>query len=113
MKEIKKDFFTKQLFIDTIYQIEYQYIHDKKCSDAFKTILPNDYISQYDNHRLQNQLIKILKIATNDNQEHSWIDYYIYELEFGNKWKPGNVEIKNKSVRLKTPSDLWDLLMTT
>lgn len=70
--------FTKDLFIETIHEIEKQYNHDRKCSDAFKVILPNDYTSNYANHWLQNQLIKILQIAMNDNHKGSWIEYYLW-----------------------------------
>ncbi len=102
--------FTKKLFIETINEIEKQYNHDHKCSSAFRVILPNDYTTCYDNHWLQNQLVKLLQIAMNDNHEHSWIEYYLWELSFGKKYKPGCLKIDGKNFKLKTPSDLWDLL---
>ena len=48
--------FSKELFIETINEIEKQHRHDSKCSEAFRVVLPNDYISNYANHWLQNQL---------------------------------------------------------
>jgi len=105
-----KIIFSKELFIETISEIEKQYRHDFKCSEALGVLLPNDYISGYDNHWLQNQLIKILKIAMNDNHKHSWIEYYIWELDFGEKYTGGCVEIYHKDFKLKTVEDLWDLL---
>lgn len=108
-----KIIFTKDMFIKAINEIEKQYNHDKKCLEAFKVILPNDYTSGYDNHWLQNQLIEILKIAMNDNHKNSWIEYYLWELDFGKKWTKYSIEIKGKSFKLKNAYDLWDLLNFT
>jgi hypothetical protein len=101
---------SKELFIESIGAIEKQKIHDRKCSDAFRVILPHDYVSGYDNSCVVEQLIKVLKIATNDNHKDSWIDYFIWELDFGNLYKEGCVTINDKNFTLKTASDLWDLL---
>jgi hypothetical protein len=101
---------TKELFIETIGELEKQKIHDRKCSDAFQVILPHDYTSGYDNHWIQEQLIKVLKIATNDNTQHSWIEYFIWELDFGKKYEDGRVQMSGKDIKLQTASDLWDLL---
>jgi len=102
--------FSKDLFIETINEIEKQHRHDSKCSEAFRVILPNDYISNYANHFLQNQLVKVLQIAMNDNHKDSWIEYYMWELDFGLKYSKGCVKIQCKEYELKTASDLWDLL---
>lgn len=102
--------FSKDLFIETINEIEKQHRHDSKCSEAFRVILPNDYISNYANHCLKNQLIKVLQLAMNDNHNHSWIEYYMWELDFGLKYSKGCVKIQKKDFELKNASDLWDLL---
>src|SRR5690554_3234019 len=102
--------FTKDMFINAIHEIEKQCNHDNKCAEAFKVILPNDYTSNYDNHWLLNQLIEILKIAMNDNHEYSWIEYYLWGLDFGRKWKKGSVIINNKDFKLQNAYNLWDLL---
>lgn len=109
MKKIGTLEFSKELFTETMNEIKKQHIHDSKCSEAFKTILPYDYISGYKNIHLHNQLIKLLKLAMNDNH-YSWIEYYIYDLEFGEKYTKGSVRVKNKDFELKTPEDLWELL---
>lgn len=101
---------TKELFIETIGEIEKQKIHDRKCSNAFQVILPHDYTSGYDNHWIQEQLIKVLKTATNDNHKESWIEYFIWELDFGNLYEDGRVQVSGKDIKLETASDLWDLL---
>jgi len=102
--------FSRNLFIETINEIEKQHRHDSKCSEAFRVILPNDYISNYANHWLQNQIVKVLQLAMNDNHKDSWIEYYMWELDFGLKYSKGCVKIKGKDFELKTASDLWELL---
>lgn len=102
----------EELFIESINAIQQQYEHDYKCSQAFKTILNNDYISGYNNDIIHLQLIKILEtlISKNYNREQSWIDYFIYDLDFGKQWSPGMIIINKKDFKLQTPKDLWDLL---
>lgn len=77
--------FSRELFVSMVEAIEAQHRHDEKCSRAFRILLPNDYVSNYDNHWLQNSLIHVLQIAMNDKHCHSWIEYYMWELDFGRK----------------------------
>jgi len=106
--------FTKDMFTEAINEIEKQYNHDRNCSEAFKVILPNDHTSGYDNHWLQNKLIEILQIAMNDNHKHSWIEYYIWELDFGKKYNKGCVTYKDGgNIDLSNSAALWDLLTIT
>ena len=102
--------FTKELFIETINELKKQHKHDKKCSKAFSVILPDDHISFYDNHWVHNQLVKILKTAMNDSQKDGWIDYFLWELDFGNEWEEGKISVGDKDFKLKTAEDLWNLL---
>jgi transcription elongation factor GreA-like protein len=104
---------TKELFIESIKMIQKQYEIDSECSKAFKKLLPNDYVSGYDNNNLYSQLIKILQILTKDDEQNSWIDYYIWELEFGKKYKDGHVILDNVHYELITPEDLYELLVKT
>lgn len=39
------------------------------------------------------------------------IDYYMYELDFGKKWKPGCLTIDNKDISLRNSEDLWNILV--
>ena len=96
------------MFAETINEIEKQHNHDSKCAEAFGIIFTDDFISGYDNPWLQNQLIKILQIAMKDNSD--WTGYYMWELDFGRKWRQGSVTIDGKDFKLQTVSDLWDLL---
>ena len=44
------------------------------------------------------------------DDKDDWIGYFLWELDFGRKWKKHSVEINGKSVKLKSASDLWKLL---
>lgn len=100
----------KEIFVETIEKLRQQIDHDVRCGEAFTTILPNDFVSGYDNHWVVNQLIKILKVMTNDDTQHSWIEYFIWDLDFGRKWKKGMVSVNDIDYKLKTTNDLWNLL---
>jgi len=102
--------FSKEYFVETMEEIKKQVRHDKNCHEAFKVILPDDYVTYYKNDFVVNQLLKIVKEAFNDNNSYSWIDYFIWDLDFGDKYKEGMVKVSSKNFQLKSISDLWDLL---
>jgi hypothetical protein len=103
---------SKSLFLETMEAIEKQYKHDQKCNTAFKTLLPNDYTSGYDNHWVNNELIKYLQKAMNDEHAESWIEYFLWELDFGKKYRPGSVIRKDKThIDLSNTGKLYDYLI--
>jgi len=100
---------TKELFKETIEALEKQYAHDSKCTDAFNIILPEDRVVGYDNNIIMLQLITLLKLSFKDDSD--WIDYFIYDLDFGRDYKEGCVMSKDKKpIPLVTIDDLWNLL---
>lgn len=101
---------TKQLFEESIVRLQAQHEHDVKCSEAFSTILRNDFVSSYDNSLVIDQLVKLLKILTDDDHKDSWIDYFVYELDFGKKFTMGMVKNKGSDVDISTSSKLYDFL---
>lgn len=104
--------FDKKLFIETMSALEKQYRHDMKCNKAFQTILLDASCCLYNNEAIENQLRSILKRAMNDDHKHSWIDYFMYELDFGKKYKKGCATRKDKTfINLKTSSALYDYLI--
>jgi hypothetical protein len=103
---------TKELFIETMERIKAQFDYDEKCHAAFSVILPNDFISGYDNSILMNQLLKLLRIAFNDDDKDSWIDYYIWELDFGTKYESSCGKNKDGTlIYLRNNDELYDFLI--
>ena len=106
-------YFTKKMFVEAIGEIKKQQEHDRKCSKVFGVILPNDFISLYDNSRITNKLFEILKVAFNDNHRDSWIEYYIWELDFGKEYKEGScTNADGSNIDISNAGKLYDFLMT-
>jgi len=105
---------TEKLFCEIMDSIEKQARHDRKCSDAFEIILPESNMCYYDNEFLNNQLIKIIQIAMRDEGKESWIGYYIYELDFGKKYRKGCATNKDGSeIKLGNAKELYEYLIKT
>ena len=97
----------KELFIGSINALKQQKEHDKECNNAFQTILPSDSISGYHNI-LEGELIYIWEQLLKDKSD--WISYYIYELDFGERYEEGMITEDGKNIPLKTVDDLWNIL---
>ena len=83
---------SKELFVQSIESLKKQDEYDRKCVDAFQDILNEDRIViGYNNSILTSQIINILTELTNDDNGKygGWIEYFIYELNFGENYKIG------------------------
>lgn len=96
-----------EIFERFITLIKKQLEYDRKCTEAFSIILPSDYISGYNNSIIDGT-IKILEDMFNDKS--GWISYYIWELEFGDKYVDGCITEKGKNIKLKGIDDLWNII---
>ena len=101
----------KEQFIKTIEALQKQYEHDERVCDLLSEAYPESTIMPYDNSIIINQILDFLKSEFND-QEDSIIEYFIYELDYGKKYKKGMVTDSDGSeIELKTANDLWDYLV--
>lgn len=98
--------FSKEQFIKTMEEIKTLFDDIDNVHSAFKKLDPD--FGGFCISRVDNMMMAILKIAMND--ESDWISYYVYELEWGSKWKKGMVKIGRKDVALKTFEDLYSIL---
>lgn len=98
----------KEIFESAINALKAQYEHDNKCLEAFRVIFPNDYVTGYNNYLLEDALVSMLVNLTND--ENGWIEYFIYELEWGTKYHECSVTEDGVPVPLATIDDLWNIL---
>ena len=96
---------TKELFVESLNKLKEQRDIDRKCSDAFATLLPDDYVTGYNNGKLYDQLIKLLEINTDGDR---WVGYFVWECDFGDS--PMEVTIDGKSFKLDTVDKLWSIL---
>lgn len=58
---------------------------------------------------LESALVHALVDSFNDST--GVIDYFIYELKFGDKWHPGCITVHNEDFKMQTPEDLYDYLV--
>jgi hypothetical protein len=79
---------------DTDYDNIHEYLNDKVME---KLYWPCD------------SLINLLTEVFDD--ESGWIGYWIYDLDFGTKWKEGAVTVEDIDVKMKTVEDLYKVLI--
>jgi hypothetical protein len=104
----------KKLFVETFDVLKKQREVDWRfasyLSNAFKyaheaSLLP-------DNELIVNQIIKLLQFEFGDDHDESWVDYFIYELNFGEDYKDGCVRRADGShVDLSSAEKLYDWLI--
>ena len=41
------------------------------------------------------------------------LDYFLYELDCGKKWKSGTITIDGKDIKLRNAEDLWEMINQT
>ena len=104
---------TKELFIATINSIQKQIEIDRKNSSMLQEMFPDDSIyCGYNNSELFNALNKILKESMKD--KYDWIDYFMYELDFGEKYRNGMVKVSDGSIiDLSNAEKLYEFLIKT
>lgn len=107
----------KQLFIKSIKAIQEQIKYDISVSENLGKAFPESFTANLlpKNHYLQNALLEVLQVAMNDTelcpQGQSWIEYYCFELDFGQENYRLKVYDKNKNeIPMSTPAELWEFL---
>ena len=99
---------SKETFIETINNIQKQSKIESDFSLAVNTYFSEDVSNSLPKNYILDSLIKILKEHFKDNHSNSWIEYYLWELDFGkNKSK---LTVDNKPFTLRTPEHLYNLL---
>jgi hypothetical protein len=97
---------TKKEFTDAMTAIVEQNAEDDRISKALSSICPDSCF--YDTKHATKGLLNLLKSTMKDAYE--WIDYWIYELECGKKYRTGSITQDGKPIKLKTIADLYALL---
>lgn len=104
---------SKEIFIETINILKKQHEKDLKFSEILGEMF-NTYPLLYSYQDIESQLIKLLKVQFDDNHRDSWIEYFIYELEFGSKYVEGCAKYKNgDNINLSNPEHLYTFLIET
>lgn len=99
---------TKPQFLKALDALAKQDKEDGYISTHLQCVCPESnvlYVTKY----AQAGLLDLLEAVTDD--ENSWISYWLYDLAHGNKYKPGTIKVDGKNVKLKTPDDLYRMLV--
>jgi len=87
----------------------------KDFNEKLQSLFTSSYVYCELGDRILNNFIKLLSEVCNDTNE--WIDYYVYECEFGKKdlkvyigEKDLNVYTEEKTIVLDSVQKLWDLI---
>jgi hypothetical protein len=97
---------TKKEFTDAMTAIVAQNKADDEICSAL-TSFCNDSCF-YDTKYATKGLLDLLVSTMKDTSE--WIEYWLYELDCGAKYRPSSVTQDGKPIRLKTIADLYALL---
>lgn len=102
---------SKELFCEAVRELQRAWDYQEGLNDYFKDNGVDGYVFQPD---CSDVLIKVLEEAMNleiNDQIGSDLSYFCYELDFGRKFKPGDVTENGKDVDFSTPESLYDYLM--
>lgn len=106
----------KQLFIEAIEAIQKQLQLDSEVSKHLGKAFPYAFEANLfpRNHFLQNALIHVLQVEMNDLQlcEYglSWIEYFLWELNFGEENYRKKVTQNGKEIKMSNAAELYDFL---
>lgn len=106
----------KQLFTEAIEAIQKQLQLDSKVSKHLGKAFPNAFEANLlpRNHFLLNALIHVLQVEMNDLQlceyGQSWIEYFLWELNFGEENYRKKVTQNGKEIKMSNAAELYDFL---
>lgn len=99
---------SKKDFCGIMYDMEQHFEFQEKLNDVFREF-NQDVCIVHTN--LENTVVEILEIIF-DDKENQWISYWVWEEEFGQKYKKGDVtEEDGTIIPLETAGDLYDFLI--
>ena len=106
----------KELFIEAIEAVQKQVKLDIEVSKHLNKAFPNAFGGNFlpRNHFLQNALIHVLQVEMNDLENvecgASWIEYFCWELNFGEENYRLKVTQNGKEVSMSNAAELYDFL---
>lgn len=99
---------SKETFIEAINNIEKQHRIESNFSLAVNTYFSEDVDNSLPRNYIIDSLVKILQQHFKDEHANSWIEYYLWELDFGKK--DAKIKIHDKPFVLKNAEHLYNLL---
>ena len=101
---------SKELFIQTIDFIRERNDKQTEIGNLFKSEFDCREFWPYSKYELQ--LVKLLKHIMRDDSKDSWIEYYLWERNYGTDTTLGDItDANDEPIPFKTSEDLWNLLL--
>lgn len=101
---------TKENFCTLVDDIERYYRFLEKLEEVSQIDFFNSSFCSFLD-QVSNFLVELFFLHSSDSRLTNDIDYYMYELDFGKKWKPGCLTIDDKDIPLRNSEDLWNILI--
>jgi len=83
------------------------YKNDKDSDTLYNMGIAVTYSSAYAMNEIT---LTLLEKVMSDTDSH-WIEYFVYDLDFGSKWRAGMITYHGNDIPLGTIRDLWNLLI--
>lgn len=101
----------EETFVKIIESIKQKFSIDQERAKKLGEIYPNCFEANFlpDKDLIFDSLISLLEELLND-KETKWIEYYIYDLNFGEENYRIKVKQNEKEIPLTTPNDLYRIL---
>lgn len=97
----------KERFCKTMNQIQKVYDYGDKLNQFFKENHVDGYLHE---PNCIEQTLGLLAFIFDDKDQ--WIDYWVYELDFGRRYKEGTITDSNgENIPLETAEELYELLV--
>lgn len=100
----------KEEFVEIINDIKSVNNYSNGLNNYFKKHNVDGYLIQPD---CTSAVIKLLHILFDKTPNEELIDYFIFELDFGSKWKSGTIKGNDGlDIKLSTAEELYDYLIS-
>ena len=109
----KKTILKKQTFVNAINAIDKLHKKNIQFAENLSKCFPNANSANFidDTDFVTNALIAVLQELFNDKNSNSWIEYFLFELDFGREnWRLKAYDSNGKEIPLSTPEQLFDFI---
>jgi len=110
---MKKKLLKKQTFVNAINSIHKLHKKNIEFANNLAKCFPNANSANFigENDHVTTALIEVLQELFNDKNAHSWIEYFLWELDFGREnWRLKANDENKKEIPLSSPEQLFDFL---
>lgn len=105
---------SKETFCKTISSIKHTRKKEEIFSEALRKICPENldvFLYTQEEEMLVSLLNEIMREKPNTFTKETEIEYFIYELNFGDEWKEDSIFYDGKTINMSTPELLYDFLI--